>query len=215
MADLARPESVRAFVASFREAHERLDGLVNCAAVMTRDRTLTPEGVELMFATNHLGPFLLTNLLLPSLETGGPARVLTVSAPSTVAVDLDDLQSERSFRGMRAFGASKTANLLFTFALARRLDPAEVTANALHPGLVKSSLTREMPGPARGVMRLVSAEPAHAGDTIGELMTSPRFAGVTGRFFKGTRPIEPPKVASDEAAQERLWEESARLTGLG
>jgi NAD(P)-dependent dehydrogenase (short-subunit alcohol dehydrogenase family) len=213
-ADLARPDAVRSLVSTYRETRDALTGLVNCAALMTRERTLTPDGFELMFATNHLGPFLLTDLLLPMLRTGAPARILTLSAPSRVPVDLEDLQSERRFRWTRTFGATKTANLEFTFALARRLDPAAVTVNALHPGLVRSSLTDPMPAPVRGLLRLVSADPSRAGRAIAELMTSPRFEGVTGRLFKGTGTMDPPRVSTDPATQERLWEESARLVGL-
>jgi NAD(P)-dependent dehydrogenase (short-subunit alcohol dehydrogenase family) len=212
-ADLASPDAVRSLVSSFREARDELTGLVNCAALMTRERTVTPDGLELMFATNHLGPFLLTNLLLPVLRAGAPARILTLSAPSRVPVDLEDLQGDRRFRWARTFGATKTANLEFTFALARRLDPSQVTANALHPGLVKSALTDPMPAPVRGILRLVSADPSRAGRAIAELMTSPQVGGLTGRLFRGTRTIDPPRAATDPALQERLWEESARLVG--
>jgi len=211
--DLASPNDVRELVSTFRRSHVALSGLVNCAAVMSRERRITSGGLERMFATNHLGPFLLTNLLLPALRAGASSRVLTLSAPSRVPVDLDDLQGERRFRWTRTFGATKTANLEFTFALARRLDPAEVTANALHPGLVRSRLTDPMPAPARRLVRLVSTDPAGAGRAIAELMTSPRFAGMTGRLFKGTRVIDPPRAATDVSEQERLWEESARLVG--
>jgi NAD(P)-dependent dehydrogenase (short-subunit alcohol dehydrogenase family) len=212
--DLARPDSLRSAVSAFLRTHDRLDGLLNSAAVMVRRRSTTPEGLESMFATNHLGPFLLTGLLLPVLEAAAPARVLTVSAPSTVRVDLTDLQSEGRFRWSRTFGMTKTANLLFTFALARRLDPSRVTANAFHPGLVRSDLTREMPGPVRAVLRSVSSSPSKAGAAITDLLTSAAFAGVTGRFFRGTKAIDPPAASQDEATQEGLWRQSERLSGL-
>jgi NAD(P)-dependent dehydrogenase (short-subunit alcohol dehydrogenase family) len=212
--DLARPDSVRSAVSTFLRTHDRLDGLLNSAAVMVRQRSVTPEGLELMFATNHLGPFLLTGLLLPALEVAAPSRVLTVSAPSAVRVDLDDLQSEDRFRWSRTFGMTKTANLLFTFALARRLDPSRVTANAFHPGLVRSDLTREMPGAVRAALRSVSSPPWKAGAAITQLLTSAGFAGITGRFFKGTKAIDPPAASRDEANQEALWTQSERLSGL-
>ena len=115
-------------------AHPKLDILVNCAGVYTPKRTVTADGFETMFATNLLGPFLLTNLVLPQLQAAGSARVLVISAPSGTKLDFDDLQGERRFRSLTNFGASKAADLLFTFELARRLDGTGVTANAIHRG---------------------------------------------------------------------------------
>jgi NAD(P)-dependent dehydrogenase (short-subunit alcohol dehydrogenase family) len=122
VADLFSQGSIRAAVADFGRRHEHLHVLINCAAVFLRERRLSDEGLERMFATNHLGPFLLTNLLLDVLERSAPSRVITVTAPSTTQIHFDDLQGEQKFSATQAFGASKTANLLFTYALARRLQ---------------------------------------------------------------------------------------------
>ena len=135
--DLSDLASVRRLAETVGAAHPTLDILVHCAAVYTRQRTVTGDGFETMFATNLLGPFLLTNLLLEQLRAAGAARVLVLSAPSTVRLDFDDLQGERRFRSLSAFGASKAADLLFAFELARRLEGTRATANAVHPGLVR------------------------------------------------------------------------------
>jgi NAD(P)-dependent dehydrogenase (short-subunit alcohol dehydrogenase family) len=154
-ADLSSQASTREFAAEFERTHGGLDVLINNAAVFTRTRTVTPDGLETMFATNHLGPFQLTNLLVGLLKSGAPSRVINVTAPSTSKLDLDDLQCEREFRALTAFRRSKMCNLLFTYELARRLQGTGVTVNAFHPGLVRSKLMSEAPALLRLPMRLV------------------------------------------------------------
>ena len=211
--DLSSPSSIRGAVEEIAGRTDRLAGLINDASVFVRERRVTAEGFELMFATNHLGPFLLTNLLLPLIRAGTPSRVVTVTAPSTSKVHLDDLQSERAFSATRAFGATKAENVLFTLALARRLGDG-VTANAIHPGLVRSGLTHEMPTIVRMTHRLVAHEPGHAGRAIAALVSGESHQGATGRFFKLERDAKPPRGTTDEALQEGLWEASAKLAGL-
>ena len=141
--DLSSLKSVRTAASEIVERFPRIDGLVNAAAVFVRDRRLTADGFETMFATNHLGPFLLTNLLLERLTASAPARVVTVSAPSTSQLDFDDLGGERRWGALNQFGRSKMANLLFAYALARRQPPAQLTSNIMFPGLVRSGLMKE------------------------------------------------------------------------
>ena len=212
--DLSSLASVRQLAEAVAHAHATLDILVHCAAVYTPRRSVTADGLETMFATNVLGPFLLTNLLLEELHAAGSARVLVLSAPSTVRLDFEDLQGERRFRSLSAFGASKAADLLFTFELARRLAGSGVTANAVHPGLVRSNLMREAPAPLRWATWLVSRSPARAVETIVPLAIAPEFAGKSGRFFHHAREIEPPPAARDREVARRLWDVSARLVGL-
>jgi NAD(P)-dependent dehydrogenase (short-subunit alcohol dehydrogenase family) len=213
--DLSDMASVRRLAAAVAERRPTLDLLVHCAAVYTSSRSLTIDGYETMFATNVLGPFLLTNLLLGPLRAAAAARVIVLSAPSTVRLDFDDLQAERRFRSLSAFGASKAADLLFTFELARRLDDGLVTANAVHPGLVRTNLMRQAPVPLRWAVRLVSAPPARAAAAIVPLAVSPEFQGQSGRFFRAGREIKAPAYTRDPDVARRLWETSARLTGLG
>jgi retinol dehydrogenase-14 len=212
--DLAKLADVRRVGAEVSEAFPRLDVLVHCAAVFTPRRTLTIDGLEMMFATNHLAPFLLTNILLPLLRASAPSRVLVLTAPSTVRLDFDDLQGERRFGALSAFGASKAADLLFVHELARRLAGTGATANAVHPGLVRTALMRQAPAPLRWATALVSAPPARAAKAIVPLALSAEYAGRTGRFFKNGREIDAPPYARDDAVAQRLWDVSAQLAGL-
>lgn len=213
VADLSSMADVRRVARELSDAHPRITSLVNSAAVYSSRRVETTDGVELMFATNHLGPFLFTNLLLPSLRAAGAARVITLTAPSTTRIDFDDLQGARQFRSLSAFGASKAANLLFTFELARRLEGSGVTANAVHPGLTRTSLMRQGPPPLRFILRF-AASPEHAAEKIAPLVVDERYSAVTGQFMKGGKTIDPPPYTLDGEVQRQLWDVSAQLAGL-
>jgi NAD(P)-dependent dehydrogenase (short-subunit alcohol dehydrogenase family) len=188
--------------------------LINNAAVFTRSRTVSVDGLEMIFATNHLGPFLLTNLLLGLLGAGAPSRVINVTAPSTSKLDLDDLQGERRFRALTAFGRSKMCNLLFTYEAARRLEGTGVAVNAFHPRLVRSKLMKEAPALLRVPVRLVSAPPEKAATALAHLALAEELTDVSGRFFKGTKEIRSSPYSRGPAVQARLWETSGRLTAL-
>jgi NAD(P)-dependent dehydrogenase (short-subunit alcohol dehydrogenase family) len=175
-----------------------------------------------MFATNHLGYFLLTNLLVDVLKKGAPSVVFNLTAPSTVKLDFDDLQGERRFSPIRAFGATKAANLLFTFALARRLEEGDsgsgksVVANAYHPGVTRSNLMREAPTPMRlfgRVLDLFASTPERAAEGLVKLVAE-SAGGANGMFFHDRKMISAPPYTRDREVQERLWAESVRLTGL-
>jgi NAD(P)-dependent dehydrogenase (short-subunit alcohol dehydrogenase family) len=200
--------------ASFKKKHDRLDVLVNNAAVLKNKRIVTPDGLETMFATNHLGPFLLTNLLLDELKAAGRARIINVTAPSTVKLDFDDLQGERKFNALTAFGASKMCNLLFTYELARRLGGSGVTANALHPGLMKSNLLNEAPSIMRWLSHLASSTPDRGAEVLVYMASSSEVEGVTGRFFKDKKLINSSKYSNDPGIQRQLWDASIALAGL-
>jgi NAD(P)-dependent dehydrogenase (short-subunit alcohol dehydrogenase family) len=210
--DLSSMASVRAAARDLNRNIAHIDALLNVAAVFATRPQKTADGFELMFATNHLGPFLLTNLLRDRLIGGG--RVITVTAPSTTRVDVDRLLDRTSFNAMHSFGASKAANLLFTFELARRAHRWEVLANAFHPGLVRSELMREAPSFVRFLTRTISGGPERAAHDLVDLALSPAFAGTTGWLFKGPRRIDAPKSTSDVEAQEALWKRSAELVEL-
>jgi NAD(P)-dependent dehydrogenase (short-subunit alcohol dehydrogenase family) len=212
--DLGDLASIRQATLTIEQTHPRLDILVNCAGVYTPKRTVTPGGFETMFATNLLGPFLLTNLLLPQLEAAGSARVLVISAPSGTKLDFDDLQGERRFRSLTNFGASKAADLLFTFELARRLDGTGVTANAIHPGLVRTGLMTGAPALIRWAVWPFSGSPESASKTIVPLALDPAFEGRSGQFFHHAKAIDPPKSTRDPVVARRLWDVAAELTGF-
>jgi NAD(P)-dependent dehydrogenase (short-subunit alcohol dehydrogenase family) len=211
--DLSSLSSVRLAARQIARAVPHVDVLLNVAALFTSVYEQSDDGLELMLATNHLGPFLLTNLLRDRLA--GAARVITVTAPSSTRVELDQLMSKDQFRASHTFGATKAANLMFTFELARRAKRWDVGAYAYHPGLVRSELMREAPRPIRLLTRLVSRPPDRAAEDLAELATSPAFASTTGWLFKGGRRIDPPKSTLDVEAQRRLWKRSAELVELG
>lgn len=212
--DLASQQSVREMAARFKAEGGRLDVLINNASVFKGKRSVTAEGLETMFGTNHLGHFLLTNLLLDELKASPQARVINITAPSTSKLNFDDLQGERKFNALSAFGASKMCNLLFTYDLARRLADTPVTSNALHPGLMKSNLMSEAPAPIRWLIRLFSSTPERASVSLLYMAASPRLSRATGKFFKGTKPSASNAYSRDEAVQRRLWDVSARLVGF-
>ena len=210
--DLSIQDSIRRMATTFSEKYDRLDVLINNAAIYKSQRSMTPDGLETMFATNHLGPFLLTNLLLDKLKTSAPARVLVITAPSTTPLDFDNLQGEKRFSSLQAFGVTKMCNLLFTYALVGKLEGSGVTVNAVHPGLMKSSLMREAPFAMRWLTQLASTAPTKAASWLVYLASAPELAGVTGKFFKDGKAIESSQYSQDQVIQRRLWDVSVALT---
>jgi NAD(P)-dependent dehydrogenase (short-subunit alcohol dehydrogenase family) len=222
--DLSTLSSVRSAAREIGRTVGHVDALVNVAATFSREYRKTKEGFEVMLATNHLAPFLLTNLLRDQLV--GKGRVIIVTAPSSTRIDLDRLMVKASiesrrardrmpnFRALETFGATKAANLLFTFELARRAKRWDVRANACHPGLVRSELMREAGAPVRIVTRMLSRSPARAAEDLADLAISPAHDGTTGWFFRGTRRIDPPKSTADQQAQSALWKRTAELVEL-
>jgi NAD(P)-dependent dehydrogenase (short-subunit alcohol dehydrogenase family) len=210
--DLSSFTSVRAAARELNRSGGRIDALLNIAAVYVPRFSKSAEGLELMLTVNHLGPFLFTNLLRDRLVGGG--RVITVSAPSPTRVDFDRLLDRDQFHAFHSFGATKAANLMFTFELARRAKRWDVRANAFHPGVVRSELMRESPAPIRLATRLFGRGAARVGQDLAELALSPAFAGTTGWFFKGTKRIDPPRSTQDVEQQASLWKRSAELVEL-
>jgi len=211
--DMSSFASVRAAARQISRQVAHVDALINTAAVFASEYEQSDDGIELMLATNHLGPFLLTNLLRDKMAGG--SRVITVTAPSGTRVDIEQLLSKDHFSALGTFGATKAANLMFTFELARRAKRWDVRAYAEHPGLVRSDLMREAPRPIRFLTRLVSRSPKRASEDLADLATSPAFESMTGWFFKGGHRIDPPKSTLDVDAQRKLWKRSAEIVELG
>jgi len=209
--DFASLASVKAAAAEIARRQPAIQALVHVAAVYKQTRATTKDGYESMFGVNHLAPFALTLGLLDALKKGAPARVVTVSAPSSTALDFEDLQGEKKWSAFTAFGRSKAANLMFTGELARRLDGTGVVAHAFHPGLMKSELMKEAAAPVRFLLGLVSKSPQQAARALADVATTPPFGDSSGKFFHWTKEIAIPKTPRDPAAQKRLWEESEKL----
>lgn len=210
--DLASFASVRKGARELNREVAHIDALMHIAATFTTRYAKSADGFESMFQVNHLGAFLLTNLLRDKLAAGG--RVITVTAPSGTQVDVDRLLDRDQFSPMHSFGASKAANLMFTFELARRGSRWDVRANAFHPGIVKSELMRDTPRFVRLVQAVLGSTAKRPAHDLVELALSPAFAGTTGWFFKGTRRIEAPKADLDVEQQSALWKRSAELVEL-
>jgi NAD(P)-dependent dehydrogenase (short-subunit alcohol dehydrogenase family) len=214
IADLSSQQSIRGMVREFGMRHDRLNVLVNNAGILLPRRMETADGLETVFATNHLAPFLLTNLLLPALKAGAPSRVVTVSSSveSMGNIDFDDLMSVKSFSEVRAYNASKLANVLFTYELARRVAGTGVTANAVEPGFINTNLKVPFPFSLFSFMRRSATEGARP--TV-FLAASGEVEGVSGAFFnnKGAA-TESSKGSRDEVAAKRLWQVSSELTHL-
>ncbi len=214
LADLSSQQSIRHLVQEFMARHTQLHVLVNNVGVTLPRRSVTVDGLETVFATNHLAPFLLTNLLLPVLKASAPARVVSVSssAHSMGKINFDDLQSERRYSEIRVYNQSKLASVLFTYELARRLAGTGVTANVLEPGFVKTNMAVPFPFSLFSPMR-VSAE--QGAQTAIYLASSPDVEGVSGKYFshKGVE-TKSSKLSYYESIARRLWQISAELTQL-
>ena len=218
-ADFTELDAVEQLAAAVAEAHPCLDVLVHNAGILRERRLLTPDGHEAMLQVNYLAPFLLTRRLLPSLRAaGGGARIVHVasSAHKWGRLDLDDLGLARGFGGFRAYARSKLAMVLLSSALARRLDPEEVTSNALHPGVVGTDLGRA-PGPLSWLMRRARPllkRPDEGADTAVWLASDPDLAGVSGGYFEGRRQRRPARAARDATLGDELWRATETLLGL-
>jgi len=215
LADLSRPEDIRRLAATFLERYPRLHVLVNNVGGVFINGQVSPDGVEMTLALNHLGYYLLTHLLVDRLKASAPARIVNVSSFAHYGIRLD---TERlRFAGWRGYKRSKLANVLFTYELARRLEGSGVTANALSPGFVASNFGRNNRGllPAmKSLMDLVALSCEQGARTSTYLALSPEVEGVTGQYFARCRPRRSSAASYDRETAARLWEVSAQMTGV-
>jgi NAD(P)-dependent dehydrogenase (short-subunit alcohol dehydrogenase family) len=211
--DLADLASVRAAAAEFRTRHDRLHVLLNNAGVWHTTRKLTKDGLEETFAANHLGPFVLTNLLLDLLKASAPGRIVNVSSALHFRgrMDWDDLQMEKKYDGTQAYSNSKLANVLFTRALAARLEGTRVAVNAVHPGVIATSLSRELPKFVRALLPFVLSTPRKGAQPLIRLSADGDVEAVTGRYFDKFKEKAASARALDDVAAERLWKVSEEL----
>jgi NAD(P)-dependent dehydrogenase (short-subunit alcohol dehydrogenase family) len=213
VADLSSLDEVRRLARDLDRRFERLDGLVNNAGIIVRDgRRQSRDGHELTFAVNYLSHFLLTLDLLPLLRRSAPARIINVASVGQAAIDFDDVMLERAYDGFRAYAQSKLAQVSFTFELAERLRAAGeegITVNSLHPAtLMDTKMARQSFG------RVLSPV-AEGVEAVVHLVADPGLDGVSGRYFDGLAESAADQQAYDPDARRRLWELSARVTGVG
>ncbi len=219
VADLASQQAIRRLVEEFQQRYDRLHILVNNAGAHITQRRVSPDGLEMNLAVNHLASFLLTALLLDTLRASAPARIVNVASNSmTKTINLADLQSERTFAPFTAYGQAKLAMVLCTYALARRLAGTGVTVNALHPGITATKIIGDVaPALARpflGLITRVLLTPEQGARTALYLATAPAVEGVSGHYFVREKEARSVPLSYNVALQERMWALSARLTGV-
>ena len=220
LADLSAQAEIRALAARLVADLPRLDVLVNNVGAWFHRRTIGPDGIEMTWALNHLGQFLLTGLLLDLLGAAEAGRIVNVAsrAHRGPQVDFDDPEGSGRYAGWRAYQQSKLANILFTYRLAERLGSSPVTANCLHPGFVASRFGHNNPGLPRLVavatQRLFAISEEKGAATSHFLAVDDAVAGVSGRYFVRCRPVESSPASRDREAQARLWRMSEETTGF-
>ena len=220
LADFSDLDQVRDLADNFKTCFSNLDVLVNNAGSFFNTRRETRYGVEKTFLVNHLAPFLLTNLLIDTMQDSTQARIINVSSDAHQygTININDLGFKRGYFGMKAYARSKLANILFTYETVQRLGESRITVNALHPGHVATDIWRtefSFVGPAlKKVMGMFALTPEEGADNTIYLASSPDVAGVTGKYFVKREPAQSSPLSYDEDLAKRLWEISEELTSI-
>ncbi len=220
IADLSSQGSIRKLARTFTSQYSELHVLINNAGIIPPSRRITVDGIETQLAVNHLAPFLLTNLLLDTLKSSAPARVVTVSSQvhSKSPLDFDDLQSNHEYTASQVYRKTKLANILFTYELARRLAGPNVTANCLHPGVIATKLFNDYMGGSRDAGfdsdAPLGSPPEDGAAVVLHAAASPEIAGISGKYFYDSAIQETASITYDAEHARRLWDVSAELTGL-
>ena len=222
LADLSSHREIHRLADEFKEAYPRLAVLINNAGVIRSKRVTTADGIEMMFAVNHLAYFLLTNLLVDVLKASAPSRIVNVSSGdhSNGAIDFDDLQGEKGYKGPKAYSQSKLATVLFTYELARRLEGTGISANCLHPGgriPVRTNFGSGVSGVFGFMVRALRhlmISPEKGAETSIYLASSLEVEGLSGRYFVKKAEARSSDASHDERIARRLWQVSAELTSL-
>ncbi len=219
LADLSAQAEIRRLAQELLARYPQIHVLINNAGVINWNRATTADGVETVFAVNHLAYFLLTNLLLDRMAASASARIVNVASDAHTwsPSHLDDLQSERQYKPFRVYGQSKLCNILFTRELARRLTGTKVTANAVHPGGVATGLGRNNGWWANLIaltLKPFMLSPERGADTVLYLAASADIDGVNGKYFAKRRETQPSRLALNDEEARRLWRVSAELAKL-
>lgn len=214
--DVSRLADLNRLVREIRSAEPRIDVLINNAGAMFGSRQVTEDGLELTFATNHLSYFVLTQGLREQLAAAGSARIVNTSSHAHYRgkINFGDLQSEHGYSGFPVYSFSKLCNVLFTRALSQRLAGTGITTNSLHPGVVNTRFADGSGGFLERILRIVKVfaiSPEKGAETIVYLASSDEVAKTTGLYFYKCKAVEPSKIAQDDAAAERLWNETEKL----
>jgi NAD(P)-dependent dehydrogenase (short-subunit alcohol dehydrogenase family) len=219
VADLSSQQDIRKLASDIKSKYTKLDILINNAGGIFDKRLLTVDGIELTFALNHLAYFLLANLLLEILKAAPAGRVVNVSSQAHQygKIDFNDPNFEKGYNAMISYAQSKLANVLFTYELSRRLAGTEITANALHPGVVRTNFGKEISGIAGFVFKSLDffmRSPEQGAETVIWLASAAEVEGVSGKYFLDKKEIRSSKISYDESVADRLWNVSAQMTGF-
>lgn len=218
IADLSTQKAIHQLVKEFKERYQFLHVLINNAGVNLSKCVLTEDGIETTFAVNYLAQYLLSNLLLDVLQASSPARIVNV-ASSVLAknIDFENLNGEKHYRQLNAYGQSKLAVILFTYELSRRIEGTGVTVNCLHPGYVKTNMIKNFRKFVKYFYPLIGLfmkKPKKGAKTSIYLASSSEVEGVSGKYFKKRKEVESMKAVYDEEIAKRLWDVSIALTNL-
>jgi retinol dehydrogenase 12 len=211
-ADLGNTQSVKKAAKTIRESYGNINAVINIAAVYKAGRVLTEQKYEMMMATNHLGPFALTTGIMDVLKATPGSKVFTVSAPSSTKLDFENLNGEKKFSALGAFGGSKMMNLLFAFDLAKKFEGHDHASIAFHPGLVKSELLNEGPALLKGFLNLISSKPGKTARAITKLVMEGDPRNQNGKFYNNSfKEMKAAKYAYDPSVQQQLWTKSEAM----
>jgi NAD(P)-dependent dehydrogenase (short-subunit alcohol dehydrogenase family) len=216
LADLSTQKAIHQLVKDFKERYQSLHILINNAGVNLSKRVLTEDGIETTFAVNYLAPYLLSNLLLDLLQASSPARIVNVaSSVQAKTINFENLNGEKHYRQLNAYAQSKLAVILFTYEFARRIKGTGVTVNCLHPGYVKTNMIKNFRKFVKyfyPMIGLFMKSPKKGAKTSIYLASSSEVEGISGKYFKKKKEVEPVKASHDEELAKRLWDVSIALT---
>jgi retinol dehydrogenase 12 len=214
--DLASFKSIRTFAEEFTAKYTRLDILINNAGIWETNRLLSNDGIELNFATNHLAPFLLTNLLLETIKKSAPSRIINVSSGShkNATIDFEDLEMKTNFSSYKAYGQSKLANILFTKHLSEMLKFDNVTVNCLHPGVVSTKIFGNLAKIGVIMMKPIMITPEKGAKTSVYLTTSDEVSHTSGKYFAKKKVVISSPASCDMNDAKKLWDLSLKYVGM-
>ena len=217
VADLSSQDAVRRLAADIKVRYPRIDVLVNNAGAMVSPRRESADGIEMTWALNHLGYFLLTDLLLDTLKASAPSRVVSVASDAhrmVSGINFDDVEGKKGYSPFKNYSQSKLANILFTRELACRIEGSGVTANCLHPGFVATNFTTGKGFTFRvfqAMTKVFAITPEDGAKTTIYLASSPEVEGASGGYYSKCKLAKPTAAGRDDEAARRLWELSKRM----
>ncbi|MGA2297529.1 MAG: SDR family oxidoreductase [FCB group bacterium] len=208
--------SIRKFCDKFKDKYNKLDILINNAGIWESKRKLSQDGIELNFAVNHLGPFLLTNLLLNLIKSSAPSRIVNVASGAHFGrvINFDDIEGKKSYSAMNAYGQSKLANILFTKKLALLLKNTDVTVNCLHPGVILTGLFKDMNGALKFFMNFGTKTAKEGAETTIYLASSDEVNSITGEYFEKRKITKSSNESCDMRVANKLWDLSGKYVSI-